>query len=159
LNFFFFFLRRQYEKSETFFLRYKKLEMHFYFILDHNVHNCILVEFLTTWKIKNEFTLGTSSMGKLSHLMTDVNKSWRFCQVLCALNFASLMHEKKHQPEMLNFWFSFKKKTFFFSVRASRHDQRIEWSGSPQWRTRMATTKQQKLLQLKKKKSSIFAFF
>ena len=51
------------------------------------------------------------------------------------------------------------KKNFFFSVRASRHDQRIEWSGSPQRRTRMATTKQQKLLQLKKKNSSIFAFF
>merc|ERR1712115_445150 len=44
-------------------------------------------------------------------------------------------------------------------VRASRHDQRIEWSGSPQRRTRMATTKQQKLLQLKKKNPRFSHFF
>ena len=74
------------------------------------------------------------------------------------LNFASLMHEKLYAavPEMLNNDFLF---FFIFSVRAARHDQRIEWSGSPQRRTRMATTKQQKLLQLKKKNSSIFALF
>ena len=38
-----------------------------------------------------------------------------------------------------------------FSVRAARHDQRFEWSGSPQRRTRFAATKLQKLLQLSKK--------
>ena len=51
-------------------------------------------------------------------------------------------------PEMLNNDFLF---FWIFSVRAARHDQRFEWSGSPQRRTRFAATKLQKLLQLSKK--------
>ena len=113
------------------------------------MHSCRIFDKL---KNKNEFTLG-----KLSHLMTDVNISWRFCQVLCALNFASLMHEKNINRKCSIFDFLLKKLFFFSMCLKTWSTNWMEWKSS--MKNKNGNNKTTKIITIEKKKFSIFAFF